>query len=248
MIMCLQSIAAGLSLATLTALVAGCGRAADIRHGDIRSYTLPRRQAAALSDAAGRSSGGDGGLPRLSYEVPEGWRDRGGGGIRLATLTIGEPAASHDVTVIPASGTLEGNVARWQGQLEPGQEPGAAAEAVAAAIAGAEVVEAAGLVATVILLLDEVALTAADQPADSLSDPDGEAILAAMLPLPGEPAGGAALFVKFKGPSAIARREKGRFMGFVKSLRLDPPDATASPRPAGHGDEGRSHAGRPDEE
>jgi len=246
---CLQAIAAGLGVATLAAVIVGCGNAADIRSGDIRSYTLPRARATASPEAAGRFSRRDGGGPRLGYDVPAGWHDRGGGGIRLATLAIGDPAAGHEVTVIPASGTLEGNVARWQGQLEPGQEPGAAAEAVAAAVAGAEVVEAAGVPATVILMFDDTAQTAAEESgAEPPIQADGEAILAAMLPLPGEPAGGGALFVKFKGPAAVARLEKGRFMSFVKSLRLDPPDATAGPPRGGHGDEGRPKAGRPDEE
>jgi hypothetical protein len=251
----------------LTVALVGCGTAADIRSGDIRTYTLPRGQSAA-SSAAGASSaaisrpdGRDGGPPRLRYDVPEGWSDRGGGGMRLATLAIGDVTTGHEVTVIPASGTLEGNVVRWQGQLDPGQDPAAAAEAVGAAVAGAEVVEAGDLPATVVLLLDESARhsvgglarhsvggLARAAEADAAGAVGGEAILAAMLPLPGEPEGGGALFVKFKGPAAVARLEKDRFVRFVASLRLDPPGDAPHEGPGRRPEAGRPDAGPSDEE
>jgi len=220
----------------------GCGDAAALRPGDIRAYSVARAGAATGSPhATARMPEPPDRGPRVLYSVPDGWVDRDAGGLRLATLAIGDPINGHDVTVIPASGTLESNVSRWQGQLEPGQEAGGAAEAVAAAIAGAEVVEAAGLRATVVLLLDDAAQSLTDQQAAPTRDPDsdaaGEAILAAMLPLPGEPEGGGALFVKFKGPAAIARRERERFVRFVASLRLEQPDAVGSGRSASRPDE-----------
>lgn len=204
-------------LAVLAAIAAGCGSGADIRPGDIRSYRVPRSPTAAPAAAPAPA-----GRPQLTYDVPSGWTDGGGGGpMRLATLLIGDPAARHEVTVIPAAGTFEGNVARWQGQLEPGQDPAAAAAAVATAVANAERVETAGSAATVVLLLDAAARAAVASDADGAGG--GDAILAAMLPLPGEPEGGGALFVKFKGPAEVARREKERFVGFVGSLRLRQP-------------------------
>jgi hypothetical protein len=209
--------------AALTAVaVSGCGTAADIRPGDIRSYRVPRGRAAAPSAQVVAD-----GRPQLSYDVPPGWTDRGGNAMRLATLLIGGQAEGHEVTVIPAAGTLEGNVARWQGQLEPDQDPAAATAAVAAAVAAAERVEADGRSATVVMLLDEAARSADASGAEGKDD--GEAILAAMLPLPGEPEGGGAVFVKFKGPATVARREKERFVRFVGSLRLEGSGAGARP-------------------
>jgi hypothetical protein len=241
----LQASASGPCIAALAVAVVGCGTAADIRSGDIRAYTLPRGQSTASSAAVDRPKERDGGRPRLSYDVPEGWSDRGGGGMRLATLTIGDLAGGHEVTVIPASGTLESNVARWQGQLEPGQDSTAAAEAVATAVAGAEMVEVDGLPATVVLLLDESGRAAE---ADTAGPAVGEAILAAILPLPGEPEGGSALFVKFKGPAAVARLEKDRFVRFIASLRFDQPGDSTHERPGGRPDKGSPDAGRSDEE
>lgn len=139
-----------------------------------------------------------GGL-KLSYDVPEGWTDRGGGGLRLATLVIGDPAAGREVTVIPAAGTLRSNVERWQGQL--GETDVATRDkAVEASLAAAEKLDVGGTEATVVLLLDAEA---------------GQAILGAMIPIDES----AALFVKYKGDAAIARRERDNFNRFVSSIR-----------------------------
>jgi hypothetical protein len=53
-------------------------------------------------------------------------------------------------------------------------------------------------------------------PADAAkADAEGEAILGAAIPLDGN----RSLFVKFKGPAAVARRERDNFIRFVSSLR-----------------------------
>jgi hypothetical protein len=88
-------------LACLVPLAGGCGRDADVRPGDIRSYAVPRGLesepiAAAPRQSAAPAAGGE----RLRYEVPEGWSDRGASGMRLATLAIGDPADGREVTVI----------------------------------------------------------------------------------------------------------------------------------------------------
>jgi hypothetical protein len=183
--------------------------------GDVRQYTIPRpANVARTADTAPAMQGvaaapdraSPGGL-QLRYDVPDGWTDRGGGGLRLATLVIGSPDAADEVTVIPAAGTLEGNVARWQGQLEPDQEPTAAEAAVRGAVDAAETLDVDGVPATVVLLLDEAARAAPEA--------EGEAILAAMIPLDDT----ASLFVKYKGAAALARRERERFVEFVTSIR-----------------------------
>jgi hypothetical protein len=139
----------------------------------------------------------DAGAPAIKYEVPDGWTDAGPSGMRLATLRPGGSGGS-EITVIPASGTLEGNAARWQEQLTPG----GSADAVARAIEAAEKVPVNGVEATILLLGDE----AAENP---------QAILAAMIPLDSA----RALFVKFKGPAAEARGLREPFTSFVRSLR-----------------------------
>ena len=187
------------------ALPSGCGRSTDVRPGDIRTYTVARPAApAAAAPAAPRPT-----EPRaaIRYEVPAGWSDRGASGMRLATLAIGDPAAGHEVTVIPASGTLRGNVDRWQGQLDAAASAADRAAAVDRALAGAENVDVDGTPATVVTLFDAAAAAAPDAA--------GQAILGAMIPIDGT----SALFVKFKGDAAVARREREAFVGFVASLR-----------------------------
>ena len=208
------------------AAVGGCEPATAIRPGDIRTYTIPKDAepvaiAAASSSATpqaappngpGRTGSPPGPNPSsdrasaIRYEVPEGWNDGGASGMRLATLFIGDPADKREVTIIPASGTLAGNVERWQGQLEAGADPAALAEKAASAIADAETVDVAGSTATVVLLRD----------AEAEADPEaGQAILGAMIPVDES----RALFVKFKGDAAVAARERERFARFVSSIR-----------------------------
>ena len=123
--------------------------------------------------------------------------------MRLATLRTGpgNPAEDPDVgeiTIIPASGTLEGNATRWQQQLTPSVDP----DKVARAIAEAEKVPVNGVEGTVLLLLDD----AAD---------NRQAILAAVVPI--DPA--TSLFVKFKGPADLAAKIREPFTSFVRSIR-----------------------------
>jgi hypothetical protein len=121
--------------------------------------------------------------------------------MRLATVTIGDPAEGREVTVIPASGSLRNNVERWQKQLA-GDDATSVADAVDRALTDAATVDVDGTEATVVLL---VAAPAAD----------GEAILGAMVPLDDT----SSLFVKFKGKADVALRERSNFTRFVSSLR-----------------------------
>lgn len=206
------------------AVICGCEPATAIRPGDIRTYTIPRDAepvaiAAASSPAnsappgspgrtgspPGPTTSGDRGSA-IRYEVPEGWNDGGASGMRLATLFIGAPADKREVTIIPASGTLAGNVERWQGQLDAAATPESLNEKALAAIAAAETVDVAGTTATVVLLRD------AEAEADAEA---GQAILGAMIPVDES----RALFVKFKGDAAVAARERERFSRFVSSIR-----------------------------
>ena len=208
------------------AAVCGCEPATAIRPGDIRTYTIPKDAEPAAIVAApspanpqtappdgpgrtesppGPTTSGDR-ASAIRYEVPEGWNDGGASGMRLATLFIGAPADKREVTIIPASGTLAGNVERWQGQLEAAAAPAALAEKAAAAIAVAETVDVDGTTATVVLLRD------AEAEADAEA---GQAILGAMIPVDES----RALFVKFKGDAAVAARERERFARFVSSIR-----------------------------
>lgn len=175
-------------------VLAGCQPpAADVRPLDIRSYKAPRTPSTASLQRQ-RDPGPTAGL-KLQYDLPEGWVDAGGGGLRLATLRAGDDA---EITVIQASGTMESNVTRWQGQLTPTVDPAR----VSRAIGAGEKVTVNGVEATILELDDG----AAEQP---------QAILAAVVPLDA----GNSLFVKFKGAAETARRLRDPFAAFVRSLR-----------------------------
>lgn len=125
--------------------------------------------------------------------------------MRLATLVIGEPGDGHEVTVIPAAGTLEANVSRWAGQLDPAADSRALAVRTTAALAAGETVEVDGVKATIVLLSSGTGRA-----------PSGdESILGAAIPLDDR----SSLFVKFKGPAEVARRERDNFVRFVSSIR-----------------------------
>jgi len=192
-------------VASVALTSSGCGDPATIRSGDIRAYDLPRAPEAA---PAGPSPAAKGGL-RLSYETPAGWQDRGQSGLRLVTLVIEDGERGHEVTVVPASGTLQANVDRWLGQLSPALAESDRGRLADEAVAAAASVTCGDREATVVLLQDAAA--ADPQGAEAA----GEAILAAMIPLDGS----AALFVTLKGPATVARREREAFTRFVSSIR-----------------------------
>ena len=194
--------------AFLLLAVAGCDDQAAIRPGDVRVYQAAKESAppapAETAPAAPAVSSPTGALA-LRYEPPPGWTDRGASGMRLATLAIREPGDGHEVTVIPAAGTLEANVSRWAGQLDPAADAAVLAERTTAALAAAETVEVDGVKATIVLLSSAVG-----------PEPSGdEAILGAAIPLDER----SSLFVKFKGPAELAHRERDNFVRFVSSIR-----------------------------
>lgn len=190
-----QTTAASL-FAALAILAGGCQPPeAEIRPLDIRTYSAPRTAAAPPAARPSAPAPADGG-PRIGYDLPDGWIDAGSSGMRLATLRAGEDGG--EITVIRASGSLESNVSRWQGQLTPDVDPARVARAIEAG-EKVSVQEAQG---TIVLLDDG----AAENP---------QAILAAVIPLDES----TSLFVKFKGAADAARRLREPFTSFVRSIR-----------------------------
>jgi hypothetical protein len=200
-----------MALALVVGLTASCRPSAEIQPDDLRTYTVPRQASpmpSAAETAASRSPrsptdalpAASPGSPVLEYDLPAGWTDMGASGMRLATLRTGagEGADAGEITIIPASGTLQGNATRWQEQLTPGASP----ERVSCAIEEGEKLTVNGADSTILLLLDD-------------ATENQQAILAAMIPLDAS----TSLFVKFKGPAAAARTLRDPFTAFVRSIR-----------------------------
>lgn len=187
-----------LALGWLVVTAVGCGDSAAIQPDDIRVYTAP----AAPKPLTARPERPAKAALALTYDTPPGWTDGGASGMRLATLVIEADGKRHEVTIIPAAGTLEANVARWLGQLDTTATPESLAKEAAAALESASKISFGDSEATLVTL------------GDIEADGD-EVILAAAIPLDAT----ASLFVKLKGPAEIARREREAFSRFVASIR-----------------------------
>ena len=199
-----SSLRCSIVCAIVAGLTTSCRPTADIQPNDLRTYTVPRQATPAQTASSPSPRLPTDVLPAagpvLEYDLPEGWKDLGASGMRLTTLRTGPDDATDagEITIIPASGTLEGNAARWQEQLTPGASP----DRVSRAIEEGEKVMVHGVESTTLLLLDD-------------AQENQQAILAAMIPLDAS----ASLFVKFKGPATVARTIREPFNAFVRSIR-----------------------------
>lgn len=195
----------GLVLIVASLCVSGCNSKAAIRSTDIRRYIAPKEKTLSPADIARPTRRPAGERPsEIEYDLPAGWTELSGPtGMRLATLAIGD---GQEVSIIPAAGTLRSNVERWQKQLDADASAETISSLVDSAMEKAGSVDVQGKKATVVLLT---------QSGDEAGD-DVEAILGGMLPMTEE----MTLFVKFKGASAVAKKEQKKFLQFMASLRM----------------------------
>ena len=188
--------------------VLGCGSDTAIRSTDVRSYSAPKEKTLSADDIAqaGRQTSRPQQSRQIDYTLPEGWTEVSGpSGMRLATLAIGGEEG-QEISIIPASGTTRSNVERWQKQLDEEASSEEIADLVDKAMAKAGSVDVQGKKATVVLLTE----------ATSNDEKDTESILGGMLPMDDSNT----LFVKFRGPTEIARKEQKKFIAFMASLRM----------------------------
>ena len=188
--------------------VLGCGSDTAIRSTDVRRYIAPKEKTLSADDIAqaGRQKSRPQQSRQIEYSLPEGWTEVSGpSGMRLATLSIGGEEG-QEISIIPASGTNRSNVERWQKQLDEEASSEEIADLVDKALATAGSVDVQGKKATVVLLTE----------ATSNDEKDTESILGGMLPMDDSNT----LFVKFRGPTEIARKEQKKFIAFMASLRM----------------------------
>ena len=196
-------------LLAVVACVLGCGSDAAIRSTDVRRYIAPKEKTLSAQDIAqaARQTSRREPSKQIDYTLPEGWTEVSGpSGMRLATLAIGDSEDGQEISIIPASGTIRSNVERWQKQLDKESPSEEIADLVDKAMAKAGSVDVLGQKATVVLLTQ----------ASADNGKDAESILGGMLPMDES----TTLFVKFRGPSEIARKEQKKFIAFMASLRL----------------------------
>ena len=197
-----------IGLVAVLVCVLGCGSDTAIRSTDVRRYSAPKEKTLSADDIAqaGRQTSRPQQSRQIDYTLPEGWTEVSGpSGMRLATLAIGGEEG-QEISIIPASGTTRSNVERWQKQLDEEASSEEIATLVDKAMAKAGSVDVQGKKATVVLLTE----------ATSNDEKDMESILGGMLPMDDSNT----LFVKFRGPTEIARKEQKKFIAFMASLRM----------------------------
>jgi len=133
----------------------------------------------------------------LSWIVPEGWEERPGSGMRLATFLAG--GSECTISSFPGDvGGLRANVDRWLG---PGQlGANTTGEDVSNFIVAADRFSTKGGLSGV--FLDFTGLTG-----------DGKSMLAAVLKKDD-----ASVFVKLMGPREVLEQERDKFLALAKSL------------------------------
>lgn len=180
-------------------LLAGCGG----RKAEWRSYreVTVTQPAPAMPPMAGQAA--DGGAPALEWTVPEGWAETAGSGMRLATFTLGEGAATGVCTIVLLGGNaggLEANVARWIGQTGAKPPEG---EALQAFIGKQQSLKSAG--GFDVFIADLTSLAANDE---------ASSMLAAIATI-----GESTCFVKLTGSAATIKAQKDKFVALCGSLK-----------------------------
>ena len=195
-----QTIAVACAL--LASLATGCGK------DEISRMTVKKVQPLLEESPPEKGSAPQGGtapsqgqLNQLAYEKPESWTDQGASGMRAASFIAGPTEARVQVSAIRLGGTAGGllpNVNRWRGQL--GLDP---------------IVQDELKPATIALASGSAKLVEMESPA--IGDQVAQATLVAIV----EQAGNS-WFFKMTGPRDTVLAERGRFEGFMKSVRFDP--------------------------
>ena len=183
----------GLILCALALSANGCREVDEIRH-----YQVPKPQTSAAENTHPENDEDS----AFRFETPEGWQSadrvvsRGGITIRhQAAFEVIDGQWHVDITVdrMPAMGSLVQNVTRWRGQIGLGPIEREELDELS------ESIEIDGSAADYVELVGE-----------------SESILGVVAVR-----GNVAWYLKLKGDSELADREKERFQTFVKSIKFN---------------------------
>ena len=150
---------------------------------------------AAPAAAAGQAASRVPGDAPLTYEAPAHWQPAPPSPFSVLSFRVVEGNRTLEVTVSTAGGDLLANVNRWRGQV--GLPPWTAAELAS----GVQKIQTLGTEGEYVQLVGPS------------TDGSGQTILGVIAR-----AAGQTWFVKLRGDSALAEREKPQFEAFVKSL------------------------------
>lgn len=136
--------------------------------------------------------------PKLSYKVPQGWKESQASMMRIASFLVEQGGKSADISISTAGGDIRDNVDRWQRQLIPN----APDDRVKQVIESAQEVSVNNVASQVYYLTND-------------SSEEKKAILAAIIPW--QPAN--SLFVKLSGPASIAEANRQQFIELLSTLK-----------------------------
>jgi len=167
----------------------------------IRRYTAPKQPKSAIPPMPPSAPAA---AEKLTYEVPQGWKEIAAGGMRKAAFEIPDGDNKGEVTAISLPGNVGGllaNINRWRGQvnLPDTNEQDLKADSTQMSIGGTE-----GLF---------VELVGPESAAKQ------ETILGAIVMRAGN-----VWFFKLRAPSALAAREKPAFETFLRSIQFSSSD------------------------
>jgi hypothetical protein len=202
------------SLVACAAAFVSCGGSSDAELRRYREISIePPSRAERMADVAAMARAQPDAMPAgtasdrnapaapiaVRWTTPDGWVEKPGNPMRIMTFLVGPERAECTLTAFPgAVGGIEGNLARWAGQLNLN-----VAQDVLARFARAPATfETEGGFACLVYDFADVAPD---------SDPS---ILAAILPLDDQ-----TLFVKLTGPRALLADQREAFKALCRSLR-----------------------------
>jgi hypothetical protein len=135
--------------------------------------------------------------PDLNYEQPDDWapQDVSSSPMRLAAFDIGQGETAAELTVIPASGAIEGNLAIWFSQIGLKASEDDLAKVVDEAVE---------------VRVQEVEAKIYDLPMGE----NEQSILVADIPWRDDES----LFVKLKGEAGLLKEQREAFISFVESI------------------------------
>lgn len=142
----------------------------------------------------------------LNWTVPDGWVEKRGGGMRLATFAIGnekKPASCTLVSLKGDGGGIKANIIRWLGQL--GLSSALADEAALTRFISDQIkVETSGGLAG--LLVDFTPLTIS---------PENQSMLVTIFQLSNQ-----TVFVKLMDKKSVLNRAREDYLNLIRSFRI----------------------------
>ncbi|MCK4944174.1 MAG: hypothetical protein KAS65_11380 [Candidatus Aminicenantes bacterium] len=174
------------------------------REDEVRQYVETEADPPVSDTVTNKKAGQT--VPELNWEIPRGWTEKKGTGLRLATLVIGGEKNQAVCTVVGLTGDgggIEANIKRWMGQLSISSKLDSEKE-LARFLSRQNKIKTSGELSG--LFID---FTDLDRSPDSLS------MLVTVFRLPDK-----TIFVKMMDKKAVLSRHRDRYLSFIRSFEV----------------------------